>query len=105
MKPKYFREAGHFWGIAPGTPARTVRERILGVDRVLARALEVWEASGSEEVGAGRGRLLFDRGDIESCIEFENTLKKRFFKDLQLLDPQFEASDQSNPISEGSNGT
>jgi hypothetical protein len=27
-KPKYFREAGHFWGIAPGTPARTVRERI-----------------------------------------------------------------------------
>src|SRR6266850_896235 len=38
VKPKYFREAGHFWGIAPGTPARTVRDRILGVDRVLARA-------------------------------------------------------------------
>src|SRR5437899_9485696 len=29
-----------FRSIAPGTPARTVRERILGVDRVLARALE-----------------------------------------------------------------
>src|SRR5205823_1203278 len=32
-RPKYFREAGHFWGIAPGTPPKTVRERVNSVDR------------------------------------------------------------------------
>jgi hypothetical protein len=43
-RPKYFREAGHFWGIAPGTPAKTVRERVAVVERTLAAALKALEA-------------------------------------------------------------
>jgi len=99
-KPKYFREAGHFWGIAPGTPARTVRERILSVGQTLDRAIEVLDSSGSEEIGAGRNRLLFDRKDVERCIEFVDVLKKRFQKDLRLLDPQFDYRKISRDLSE-----
>jgi hypothetical protein len=70
----------------------------------LARALEKLEATGSDEIGATRGRLLFDRGDIERCLEFESTLKKRFLKELKLLDPQFEISDPSSLVPGGSKG-
>ena len=38
-RPKYFREAGHFWGIAPGTPSKTVKERVCLVERTLSAAL------------------------------------------------------------------
>jgi hypothetical protein len=91
-KPKYFREAGHFWGIAPGTPPGTVRERISAVDRVLSRAVAELDASGSDEIGVGRRRLLFDRQDIGRCAEFQDTLKKRFQKELRLLDSEFATS-------------
>jgi hypothetical protein len=36
--PKSFRDAGHFWGIAPGTPTRVIRERIEAVDNVITAA-------------------------------------------------------------------
>jgi hypothetical protein len=28
---KHFRDDGHFWGIAPGTPARVIQTRVLDV--------------------------------------------------------------------------
>ena len=37
--PSRFRGAGHFWGIAPGTPSDVVRARVLGVERTLHAAL------------------------------------------------------------------
>src|SRR5258706_614971 len=37
--PKHFRDAGHFWGIAPGTPPRVIQSRILDIDRTLEKAL------------------------------------------------------------------
>jgi hypothetical protein len=90
MRPKYFREAGHFWGIAPGTPARTVRERVTRVEQTLKAALKVLEQRGAEEIIAQRGRVLFDRKDIQRCLEFQSVLKQRFARDLRLLDPDIE---------------
>src|SRR5436853_602443 len=34
-----------------------------------------------------RGKILFDRKDIERCLEFQSVLKERFRKELRLLDP------------------
>lgn len=31
--PKYFRDAGHFWGIAPGTPPRVIGARVREIDQ------------------------------------------------------------------------
>lgn len=89
-RPKHFREAGHFWGIAPGTPPRTVRERVSFVDRTLEAALEVLKRRGVEEIVEQRGKVLFDRKDIERCLEFQKVLKTRFERDLRLLDPEIE---------------
>ncbi len=88
VRPKYFREAGHFWGIAPGTPPKTVRERVSSVEQTLKAALRVLEQSGVDEVVEQRGKVLFERKDIERCLEFQATLKQRFAKDLKLLDPE-----------------
>lgn len=88
--PKHFREAGHFWGIAPGTPPKTVRERVSFVDQTLKAALEALERRGVEEIVKHRGKVLFDRKDIERCLEFQAILKERFARDLKLLDPQIE---------------
>jgi hypothetical protein len=89
--PKYFREAGHFWGIAPGTPAKTVRERVNSVEQTLKAALKVIEQRGVKEIIEQRGgRVLFDRKDIERCLEFQKTLKQRFARDLRMLDPEIE---------------
>lgn len=89
-RPKYFREAGHFWGIAPGTPPRTVRERVNSVEHTLKAALKVLEQRGVDEIIEQRGKVLFDREDIERCLEFQIALKQRFARDLQLLDPEIE---------------
>ena len=35
--PKYFRDAGHFWGVAPGTPPSVIRSRIANVDQTLSQ--------------------------------------------------------------------
>jgi hypothetical protein len=83
--PKHFRDAGHFWGVAPGTPARVIQTRILDVDRTLERALSLLDADGADEVTARHGKALYDRSDIERAINFQATLKERFVKDLATL--------------------
>lgn len=89
-RPKYFREAGHFWGIAPGTPAKTIRERVGSVDRTLAAAKALLASRGVDEIVVQRGRVLFDRKDIDRCEYFQTALKQRFAKDLKVLDPQIQ---------------
>lgn len=96
-KPKYFREAGHFWGVAPGMPAKTVRERVARIDHVLNAASELLSTKSVDAITEQRGKLLFDRDDIERCREFQKMLKTRFMRDLVMLDPQFRAAPTSVP--------
>jgi hypothetical protein len=88
--PKHFREAGHFWGIAPGMPARTVRKRVDSVERTLTAASDFLTSRNVQEITAQRGQILFEREDIDRCLEFQTTLRNRFAQDLQLLDPKIE---------------
>lgn len=88
-RPKYFREAGHFWGIAPGTPARTVVERVEAVERTLCAALKALDDRGVNEMIEQRGKVLFERKDIERCLEFQRVLVERFKRDLSALAPGF----------------
>lgn len=83
--PKHFRDAGHFWGIAPGTPPSVIRTRIGEVDNILEKSRALLEGHGVDEVAARHGRMLFDRTDIERATEFQATLKQRFSKDLATL--------------------
>jgi hypothetical protein len=83
--PKHFRDAGHFWGVAPGTPPKVIQARIMDVDRSLEKALSLLDAGGVDEIAAHRGKSLFDRTDIERAIDFQRTLKERFAKDLATL--------------------
>jgi len=88
-RPKYFREAGHFWGIAPGTPPKTVLERVTAVGRTLTAALKTLDERGVNELIEQRGKVLFERRDIERCLEFQQVLIERFARDLKLLAPDF----------------
>lgn len=88
--PKNFRDAGHFWGIAPGTPARTVRDRTSYIEHTLKAALRILNQRGVEEIIEQRGKVLFDRHDIERCLEFQMALKQRFGRELRMLDPDIE---------------
>lgn len=87
--PKHFRDAGHFWGVAPGTPAKVIQTRVLDVDRTLERALSLLNSGAVNEVAARHGKALFDRTDIERAANFQATLKQRFAKDLATLRVQF----------------
>jgi hypothetical protein len=84
-RPKHFREAGHFWGVAPGTPSRVIRERVQQVEHTLRKALELLDAKGVEEIGEKRAKLLYERQDIERCLDFQAQMKARFSRDLRLL--------------------
>lgn len=84
-RPKSFREAGHFWGVAPGTPPRVIRERIENVEHVLEGALKELESRGIDEMVDTRGRVAFNRRDIERCLAFQQAIKERFADDLRLL--------------------
>jgi len=86
-KPNRFRDAGNFWGIAPGTPPRTVRERVIQIDQTLATARQRLQDLGVERVFEQRGRELFDLQDVERLSEFQSELKNRFQKELRILDP------------------
>jgi hypothetical protein len=88
-KPKYFREAGHFWSIAPGMPSKTVRERVSKVDRILKAALELLDSKSVDTIARQGGKPLFERNDVERGQEFQKTLKARFKRDLIMLDPEF----------------
>lgn len=83
--PKHFRDAGHFWSVAPGTPPKVIRTRVLDIDRTLEKALDLLDAAGVDEVTARHGKALFDRSDIGRAINFQKTLKERFAKDLATL--------------------
>jgi len=83
--PRSFRDAGHFWGVAPGTPQRVVRQRVQAVEDTLAAALELLNRREIEEVGDRQGRLLFDRSDVERGLDFHREMKNRFEKELVLL--------------------
>jgi hypothetical protein len=83
--PKHFRDAGHFWGIAPGTPPRVIRTRITEVDNMLEKALSMLDESGADAIAARHGKVLFDRADVTRAQEFQATLKDRFSKDLAML--------------------
>ena len=87
-RPTRFREAGHFWGIAPGTPALRARERVSNIDHALREALRELDLRGTDVIVEKRGRPLFERNDIERCMEFQSVLKDRFRRELQVLDPE-----------------
>jgi hypothetical protein len=83
--PKAFREAGHFWSVAPGTPPRVVRQRVQAVEDTLIAARDMLDHRELDEVGDRAGRLLFDRTDIERGLEFQAAMTERFSKELQVL--------------------
>ena len=86
--PKLFRDAGYFWQIGPGSPALTVRKRVTEIDDILQAALQFLNDHDVEEIADTRGKVLFDRNDVERCIEFQKTLKDRFNRELTILDPE-----------------
>ena len=83
--PKRFREAGHFWGVAPGTPPRVIRERIKRVDDTLQAALALLDERMVDEVRDSRGGVLFDRNDIERGLDFQRAMRERFVKEILML--------------------
>jgi hypothetical protein len=87
-EPKHFRDAGYFWGIGPGSPPATVRKRVREIDDILRAAYEFLQDRAVTEIADARGRVLFDRTDLDRCREFQLTLKERFAKELKILDPQ-----------------
>lgn len=96
-QPMRFRDAGHFWGIAPGTPARTVRDRVATVERTLIAASDFLKDRDVDEITQQRGKILFDREDIQSCLRFQAALKQRFARDLRLLDPGIDLATSQPP--------
>lgn len=86
QSPKSFRDAGHFWGVAPGTPPAVIHRRIVDIDHTLEKARSMLDKGGSDAVAASHARVLFDRTDVERANEFQAMLKSRFKKDLATLD-------------------
>jgi hypothetical protein len=82
---KYFRDAGHFWGIAAGTPPGAIRSRILAVDATLRDAAALLDRRGTSHVGGTHGRALFEREDLQRAMEFQDVLKERFAGELRTL--------------------
>ena len=86
-KPLKFRNAGHLWGIAPGTPSEVVRERVGGVDHLLEVVQKALEESGGERLVRRHGRALFDATRLVRIRTFQQTLKQQFRRELLSLDP------------------
>jgi hypothetical protein len=84
-KPRSFRDVGHFWGVAPGTPPRVARRRVEAVQETLTAALQLLERRELDQVGDRQGRLLFELADVERGLEFHQEMKQRFGKELLLL--------------------
>jgi hypothetical protein len=83
--PKRFRDAGHFWGIAVGTPPRVIQKRIAEIDHTLERAQSMLVERGRDEIASRHGQILFSRTDIQRATAFQETLKSRFAKELSTL--------------------
>jgi hypothetical protein len=84
--PKHFRDAGHFWGIAPGTPPSVIRARITEIDKTLQQARSALDVRGVDGIAGKGGKMLFERSDVERAELFQATLKERFGRDLAMLD-------------------
>lgn len=84
-KPTRFSAAGQFWGVAPGTPARVVRDRIANIESTLKQALGYMDRRGVSSLFKEKDRVLCERQDIERCLEFHEVLKQRFSRDLAIL--------------------
>ncbi len=87
-KPARFRGAGYFWGVAPGMPSHVIRARVKGIEQTLQAALKVLDSRGMTDVVRQRGHVLFERSDVELCLEFQASLRERFRNDLRVLDPE-----------------
>lgn len=83
--PKHFRDAGHFWGVASGTPPSVIQARIRDVDNTLEKASSLLKTSGAKEIVARHGKTLFDQTSINRAVEFHETLKRRFTAELSTL--------------------
>ena len=83
--PKHFRDVGHFWQVAPGTPSQVVRQRLSNVDDTLEAAQALLNERGVSELGDQSGRQLFDAEDVKRALEFQRTMKDRFQGDLRVL--------------------
>lgn len=83
--PKHFRDAGHFWGIAVGTPPRVIQKRIADIDQTLERARLMLVEKGLGDIGSRHGQVLFSRTDVERAANFQAMLKARFAKELSTL--------------------
>jgi hypothetical protein len=83
--PKHFRDAGHFWGVAVGTPPSVIQRRVSEIDHTLEKARSMLNQSSSDEVASRHGHVLFSRDDIQQASEFQTMLKTRFGKDLATL--------------------
>jgi hypothetical protein len=56
------------------------------VDNTLSGALMLLDARGVNEIaGKSRGRTLFERRDVQRCVEFHAAMKERFAKELTAL--------------------
>jgi hypothetical protein len=95
--PKSFRDAGHFWGIAPGTPPRVIRSRIQDVDRTLDEARSLLSEKSTDHIAARHGKTLFDKTDIIRAMEFQTELKRRFEKDLAILQVTLGTDEELKP--------
>jgi hypothetical protein len=84
-KPTKFSSAGQFWGVAPGTPARVVRDRIANIEATLKQALQYMVKRGVNSLFREKDRVLCERQDIERCLEFHEVLKQRFARELNIL--------------------
>lgn len=85
QKPNKFYAAGHFWGIAAGTPPRVIRDRLKHIEVTLIAALDYLDTNGTETLWGEREQVIAERRDIERCLEFNTTLKERFKQELTLL--------------------
>lgn len=84
-KPKHFRGAAYFWDIAPGTPSKTAIQRVNQIEKLLLETLKILDERKTNEIIEQHGKVLFERKDLERGLEFHNTLKKRFSKELETI--------------------
>lgn len=84
-KPTRFGVAGQFWGIAPGTPARVVRDRMANVESTLREAAQYMLSRGVNTLYKEKNRVLCELKDVERCLEFNEAIKQRFSKEIEIL--------------------
>ena len=106
-KPDKFKDAGWFWGIAPGNPPTVVEERLANLEQSLQEAKkkastsggrvvidikgidknvkDILIAKGNSQLDGYKSKIFLDLKDINRCLEFHETLKKRFEKELKIM--------------------